>query len=46
LDSGPASDQAIPSTVIKINGHHLEGLREGTLPFSSLETVFNEGRVS
>ena len=46
LDSGPASDQAIPSTVIKINGHHLEGLREGTLPFSTLETVFNEGRVS
>ena len=44
LDSDPASDQAIPRTVIKIHGSHLESLREGTLPFSTLETVFNEGR--
>ena len=46
LDSGPTAEQAIPSAVIKIHNHHLESLREGTLSFSMLETVFNNGLAS
>jgi len=43
LDSGPTAEQAIPSTVIKIDHQTISLLREGALPFSTLETRFREG---
>ena len=43
LDSGPTAEQAIPSTVIKIDHQTISLLREGALPFSTLETRFHEG---
>lgn len=43
LDSGPSAAQAIPSTVVKVNGETIECLREGCLPFTDVETVFIKG---
>jgi tRNA threonylcarbamoyl adenosine modification protein (Sua5/YciO/YrdC/YwlC family) len=43
LDSGPSAEQAIPSTVIKVDGDRIECLREGCLPFSEVETLFRLG---
>ncbi len=46
LDSGPSAEQAIPSTVIKVDGEQIDCLREGCLPFSKVETVFQNGLKS
>ena len=43
LDSGPSAEQAIPSTVVKVDGRHIECLREGRLPFGETEAVFRKG---
>ncbi|HEY5621507.1 MAG TPA: L-threonylcarbamoyladenylate synthase [Pontiella sp.] len=43
LDSGPSADQAVPSTVVKVNGDTIECLREGVLPFSEVSGVFKTG---
>lgn len=43
LDSGPSAEQAIPSTVVKVDGTTIECLRVGCLPFSEVEGVFNGG---
>lgn len=42
LDAGAASEKAIPSTVIKVAGERLECLREGALPFSTIQTIFRK----
>ena len=42
LDSGPA-ETGIPSTVARVSGSRLECLREGSLPFSELQSVFQRG---
>lgn len=41
LDSGPSAEQAVPSTVVKVDGERIECLREGKVPFSEVELVFN-----
>ncbi len=43
LNSGPSAEQAIPSTVIKVDGERIECLREGCVPFSEIETRFQSG---
>ncbi len=43
LDSGPSSEKAIPSTVVKVTINHIECLREGCLPFAEVEQVFRKG---
>ncbi len=43
LDSGPSAEQAIPSTVVKVDGQQIECLREGCLPFTEVAEVFNAG---
>jgi len=43
LDSGPAAEKAIPSTVVKVDGEQIECLREGSLPFSEIEAAFMGG---
>jgi L-threonylcarbamoyladenylate synthase len=43
LDSGPSAEQAIPSTVVKVDGKEIECLREGCLPFAKVSAVFNKG---
>ena len=40
LDSGPSAAEAIPSTVIKVDGRELTCLREGRVPISEIERVF------
>ena len=40
LDSGPSADQAIPSTVIKVDRNEIECLREGRIPFEEIVQVF------
>jgi L-threonylcarbamoyladenylate synthase len=42
LDSGPSADQAIPSTVVKVDGSQIECLREGKIPFAEIETLFSQ----
>jgi len=42
LDSGPTAEEAIPSTVIKVDGTQIECLREGGLPFAEVEQVFKQ----
>lgn len=42
LDSGPSAEQAVPSTVVKVNNDSIECLREGCLPFAQVEQVFRE----
>ncbi len=43
LDSGPSAEQAIPSTVVKVDGQKIECLREGCLPFAEVAKLFNTG---
>ena len=40
IDSGPSAEQAIPSTVVKVDGEHIECLREGCIPFSEVTQIF------
>ncbi|MBN2684528.1 MAG: hypoxanthine phosphoribosyltransferase [Pontiellaceae bacterium] len=40
LDSGPSAEQAIPSTVVKVDGDRIECLREGKIPFQEIEHIF------
>jgi hypoxanthine phosphoribosyltransferase len=40
LDSGPSAEQAVPSTVIKVDGDQIECLREGKIPFAEIQAVF------
>jgi L-threonylcarbamoyladenylate synthase len=40
LDAGPASENAQPSTVIKVDGSKIYCLREGALPFTEIEKKF------
>jgi L-threonylcarbamoyladenylate synthase len=42
LDSGPSAKEAIPSTVVKVNGNFIECLREGCIPYSEIEQLFKE----
>ena len=42
LDSGPAQ-AGIPSTVVKADGSTLQCLREGSLPFSEVASIFKRG---
>ncbi|MBN2684339.1 MAG: hypoxanthine phosphoribosyltransferase [Pontiellaceae bacterium] len=42
LDSGPSADQAIPSTVVKVDGDQIECLREGKIPFEEIEHIFEQ----
>lgn len=44
LDSGNPSGSAVPSTVVKVSGQHIECLREGGLPFAKVEQVFKKGQ--
>ncbi|MBN2163720.1 MAG: L-threonylcarbamoyladenylate synthase [Pontiellaceae bacterium] len=46
LDSGPSAEQAVPSTVIKVNGSRIECLREGCLPFREVKNLFERGLES
>lgn len=41
LDAGPSAAEAIPSTVIKVDGDKIECLREGRISFSEIEEVFH-----
>ncbi|NLX24589.1 MAG: hypoxanthine phosphoribosyltransferase [Lentisphaerae bacterium] len=40
LDSGPSAEQAIPSTVVKVDGDRIECLRQGKIPFEEIEYTF------
>jgi L-threonylcarbamoyladenylate synthase len=40
LDSGPSAQQAVPSTVVKVDGDRIECLREGCIPFEQVEQIF------
>ena len=42
LDSGPSANEAIPSTVVKVDGSGIECLREGVIPFREIEPVFSK----
>lgn len=42
LDSGPSSEEAIPSTVVKVDGEHIECLREGRIPFAEIKRIFEQ----
>ena len=44
IDSGASAEQAIPSTVIKVDGEQLQCLREGRIPFSEIEAIFYQER--
>jgi len=43
LDSGPSAEQAIPSTVVKVDGRRIECLREGRIAFNEVEACFRRG---
>jgi len=43
LDSGPSAKEALPSTVVKVDGAQIECLREGVLPFGEVKLVFKKG---
>jgi L-threonylcarbamoyladenylate synthase len=43
LDSGPSAGQAIPSTVVRVDGRHIECLREGCLAFPAVRSIFMKG---
>ncbi len=43
LDSGPSAEQAIPSTVVKVDRDRIECLRPGSLPFDDVAAVFRKG---
>ncbi len=40
LDSGPSATEAIPSSVVKVDGNSIECLREGCIPFKEIVRVF------
>ncbi len=40
LDSGPSAEQAIPSTVVKVDDGKIECLRAGCIPFEEIEREF------
>jgi tRNA A37 threonylcarbamoyladenosine synthetase subunit TsaC/SUA5/YrdC len=42
LDSGPSAEEAVPSTVIKVDGEKIECLREGKIPFAEIRTGFSK----
>ncbi len=42
LDSGPSAAEAIPSTVIKVDGDKIECLREGRVPLTEIKEVFKQ----
>ena len=42
LDSGPSATEAIPSTVVKVDGENIACLREGCLPFREVEAIFKK----
>lgn len=42
LDSGLSAKEAIPSTVIKVDGTTIECLREGCLPFAKVAQAFKK----
>jgi L-threonylcarbamoyladenylate synthase len=42
LNSGPSADQAIPSTVIKVDRGEICCLREGKVPFTEIQQVFQK----
>lgn len=44
LDSGPSAEQAVPSTVVKVDGDQIECLREGNIPFAEIQAVFKNMR--
>lgn len=46
INSGPSANEAIPSTVVKVDGNCIECLREGCLPFIEVEQVFKRGAES
>ncbi len=43
LDSGPSAAEAVPSTVVKVDGTALTCLREGRVPMAEIEAVFSQG---
>ena len=43
LDSGPSGKQAVPSTVVRVDGDRIECIRQGALSFAEVETVFRKG---
>jgi L-threonylcarbamoyladenylate synthase len=43
LDSGPSGQQAVPSTVVRVDGDRIECIRPGSLAFAEVETVFRKG---
>jgi L-threonylcarbamoyladenylate synthase len=43
LDSGPSGTQAVPSTVVRVDGDRIECIRQGALSFAEVETVFRKG---
>ena len=40
LDSGPSAKEALPSTVVKVDGAQIECLREGKIPFDEVQATF------
>lgn len=47
IDSGPSAEQAVPSTVVKVDGAKIECLREGCIHFEEIERIFkHEGSKS
>lgn len=45
LDAGPASADALPSTVVRLADGRIECLREGAIPFAEVERVFRAGNA-
>ena len=43
LDSGSTGKNTTPSSVVKIDNNNFQGLREGSLTFKELESVFKKG---
>jgi tRNA A37 threonylcarbamoyladenosine synthetase subunit TsaC/SUA5/YrdC len=43
LDSGPSAKQAVPSTVVRVDGDRIECIRQGALSFAEVESVFRKG---
>lgn len=43
LDSGPSGEQAVPSTVVRVDRDHIECIRQGALSFAEVEAVFRKG---
>jgi L-threonylcarbamoyladenylate synthase len=45
LDSGPSGEQAVPSTVVRVEADRIECIRQGALAFAEVEAVFRKGAV-